>query len=138
MRNCTLSIIVLGVILAGCGGSGAGSVTSPANANGTGVVTPNSHGADDTHIEDAARVVGPSSTINATAKTFQVTAKSGTFALNSLVKVSTTSTTRYRDAFGNNVSVTTFFSLLPGKRVEVEGAASGSNLTATKAKIEKS
>ena len=133
MRNCTLSILVLtlGVMLVGCGGSGAQSVSSLANSSNT--ANPMKDG-----VEDGSRIVGKASNVNAATKTFSVTVSSGTFPLNSLVNVTTNSSTRYRNANGIDVSATTFFTLLiNGKRVEVEGAKTGTtSLLATKAKIQ--
>lgn len=129
MRRYTLSLLFLGAVLAGCGGSG-GPVASTVPSDGI----DRSGG-----IEDNAWLKGASSNINLTAKTFTIKTSSGTFTLGSLVNVKTTTGTRFRLADGTTVSGTTWFSrLTTGRRVEAEGAkGAGNTLTATKVKMEK-
>ncbi|MEA2553571.1 MAG: hypothetical protein QOJ65_1747 [Fimbriimonadaceae bacterium] len=131
MRNCTLSLIFIGAVLAGCGGTGTAPLAST-TAPGGDVVT-RSGG------EDNAWVTGPASNINRTARTFSIKRQSGTFPINALVSIKTNSTTRYRMPTGEFVSSTRWFSTLTtGRRVEAEGSKGlGNTLTATKVKIEK-
>jgi len=131
MRNYTLSIFVLGVLLAGCGGSGAGS-----SASTGATASPAKHGGAE--VEDNANARGPASNINAADKTLSITEKIGTFPLNAVVSVSTLASTRYRNAAGIDVSASTFFATIkPGQVVEAEGAkGTGNTLTATKLKLQ--
>ena len=137
MRRYTLSLLFLGAILAGCGGSGGpADSTTPLATSGTGSV---SSPANDSGVEDGSFLRGSVTSINTTARSFQVKESSGSFAVGSTITITTTSTTRFRDAFGNTVSASTWFSKLAvGKRVEAEGAKTGpTSLRASKVKIEK-
>lgn len=100
--------------------------------------------ATEVKIEDGAdnegKVIGPAQNINTTAFTFTTTAVSWEFlplVNGQVVNISTSNTTEFRNANGDEVSRAVFFdSFTPGSLVEVEGTLTGGTLNATKVRVQ--